>query len=295
MLARTDAPENLPSRHCNSPYECEFWEYCTREMPEFWVLNLSGIGQDKLSDLAALNIQDIRDIPESFQLSPIQERIRTCVTNQEEYISPALESELINVDYPIHFLDFETIGPGIPRYSFTSPYQTIPFQWSNHTLFDDGTLEHREYLCNEDKDSREEFVTTLLECLGERGTIFTYTTYEKGIISQLADHLTLLSDQLLAILDRFKDLHALIREHFYHPRFYGSFSLKSVLPALVTDMNYQNLTIQAGEEASLEYLRMLDPSTPHEEKEKIRQALLTYCSQDTIAMMEIREELLKRF
>ena len=295
MLTRADAPGILPARHCNSPYECEFWEYCTREMPEFWVLNLSGIGQNKLNDLAALNIQDIRDIPESFQLSPIQERIKTCVINQEEYLSPVLESELTDVDYPIHFLDFETVGSGIPRYPLTRPYQSIPFQWSDHTLFDDGTLEHREYLCNEDKDPREEFATTLLECLGEKGTVFTYTNYEEGIINQLADHLPLLRDQLLPVLDRFKDLHALIKGHFYHSRFYGSFSLKSVLPTLVTGMNYKNLAIQGGEEASLEYLKMLDPSTSHEEKETIREALLTYCGQDTLAMVKIREELLNRF
>ncbi len=66
MLAGTDPPEIFPSRLCNSPYGCEFWEYCTREIPEFWVLNLSGIYQKRLNELAALNIRDIRDIPNSL-------------------------------------------------------------------------------------------------------------------------------------------------------------------------------------------------------------------------------------
>lgn len=97
MLAGTDPPEIVPSRLCNSPFACEFWEHCTREIPEFWVLNLSGIDQKRLNELAALNIQDIRDIPNSFPLSLLQERIKTCVINQEEYISSALEAELNDV------------------------------------------------------------------------------------------------------------------------------------------------------------------------------------------------------
>lgn len=295
MLAGTDPPEIFPSRFCNSPYSCQFWEYCTREMPEFWVLNLSGIYQKRLNELAALNIRDIRDIPNSFPLSLLQERIKTCVINQEEYISSALEAELKDVQYPIHFLDFETAGIAIPRYPFTRPYQSIPFQWSDHILLGDGTLKHGAYLCDEDKDPRKEFARTLLEALGERGTIFTYTTYENRVINELAEHLPQYRDQLLLTLNRFKDLQALIKRYFYHPGFYGSFSLKSVLPALVANMNYGDLAIQEGSQASFEYLRMIDSSTPHKEKEEIKKALLAYSSHDTIAMVKIREELLKRF
>ena len=293
MLVWADAPVILPSRHCNRPYECEFWKHCTREMPEFWVLNLSGIGQDKLDDLAALNIQDIRDIPESFLLSRLQERIKTCVINQEEYISPALEAELQNVAYPIHFLDFETVGLGIPRYPFTRPYQAIPFQWSNHILFADGTIVHREYLCDEDKDPREEFSLSLLDVLGREGSIVTYTSYEEGIINGLAEELPEYSEKLHALLIRIKDLHKMIKRNYYHPGFNGSFSLKSVLPAILPEMSYENLAIQEGQLAGLEYLTMVDPSTSPEERDKIKKDLLAYCGHDTLAMLKIREELLK--
>ena len=294
MLVGANAPVILPSRHCNRPYECEFWEHCTREMPEFWVLNLSGIGQNKLNDLAALNIQDIRDIPESFHLSPLQKRIKTCVINQEEYISPALEAELHNVVYPIHFLDFETVGLGIPRYPFTRPYQTIPFQWSNHILFDDGTIVHREYLCDEDKDPREEFSLSLLDVLGRKGSIVTYTSYEEGIIRGLAEELPEYNKKLYALLIRIKDLHKIISRNYYHPGFNGSFSLKSVLPAILSEMSYKNLAIQEGQLAGLQYLTMVDPSTSPKERETIKKDLLAYCGHDTLAMLKIREELLKR-
>ena len=97
------------------------------------------------------------------------------------------------------------------------------------------------------------------------------------------------------LLGRIKDLHQIIRRHYYHPGLIGSFSLKSVLPAVIPEMSYANLEIQEGQLASLEYLMMIDPATPIEEKEKIKKDLLTYCGHDTLAMLKIREELINRF
>jgi predicted RecB family nuclease len=216
------------------------------------------------------------------------------VANNEDYIAPELVTELSDVEYPVHFLDFETIGPAIPRYADTRTYQALPFQWSDHIVYHDETIEHREYLCLEDKDPREEFSRTLLEALGNRGTIFIYTNYEKNVISELAEFFPEYRDRLVATLKRFKDLHALVKKHVYQPEFHGSFSLKSILPALVPSMRYEDLAIQDGRHASVEYLRMLDDSTPPEEREKIRQALLGYCGYDTLGMVKIREELLRR-
>jgi hypothetical protein len=62
----------------------------------------------------------------------------------------------------------------------------------------------------------------------------------------------------------------------------------------VPEMSYENLSIQDGMQASLDYLRMIDSETSEDEKAKIRQDLLTYCGQDTEAMVVIRYELLKR-
>jgi len=284
ILSWETPPDIHPSKHCMNPYQCEFWEYCTSDMPEYWVMDLSGMTQDKFEQLVELGVEDI-----------IQERIKKCVADGQEFIAPELEDELMDVQYPAHFLDFETFASAIPRYPNTRPYQTIPFQWSNHILYEDGRVEHMEYLCVEDKDPCEEFTETLLETLGTGGTIFVYSNYEKRIVNQLGDQFFDIRDQLLNLLNRFKDLYALIRKHYYHPEFYGSFSLKAVLPVMVPSMNHGNLAIQEGSIASLEYLRMLDPGTSADEKAKIKQDLLTYCGYDTLAMVKIRDELLERF
>jgi hypothetical protein len=295
MLTAASAPQILPSRHCHRPYGCEFWEHCTADMPEFWVMYLTGIREKRLNELAAMGIDDIRDIPQGFHLTELQKRIRSCVVSREEYVSPELDEELTEVEYPIHFLDFETVSPPVPLYPHTRPYQAIPFQWSDHILSEKGDLEHLSYLFKEDTDPREDFVVALLETMGDSGTVFTYSDYERRIVTELAEYVPQRSGQLLATLDRFKDLQALIKRHFYNASFYGSFSLKSVLPALVSSMSYDDLLIQEGTHASLQYPQMLNPNTSPEEKKKIEEALLAYCSRDTLAMVKIREALLRRF
>jgi hypothetical protein len=294
MLRAPNAPVIQPSRHCSSPYSCDFMDYCTKDMPEHWVMNLYGISQNKLDELTGMNIQDIREIPDSYYLTELQERMKRCVNNNDEHISRRLHAQLENVEYPIHFLDFETVNPAVPRYKNTRPYQIIPFQWSDHILYKDGTLEHKEYLGDNDKDPREDFVRTLLDALNKKGTIFIYTTYEKGIITRLAEHFPQFRNDLLLIPKRFKDLCAIVRNNFYHPGFHGSFSLKSVLPTFDPDMDYEKLAIQEGNQASFEFLRMIEPSATPKEKQRIKQELLEYCGYDTLAMVKIRDKLLER-
>ena len=48
-----------------------------------------------------------------------------------------------------------------------------------------------------------------------------------------------------------------VQEHYYHPAFGGSYSIKSVLPAVVPDLSYDDLEIGDGAVAAREYVRMV--------------------------------------
>ena len=294
LVRRRTAPAVDPSRHCRRPYVCEFFDLCRHSMPDHWVVELLGIRQERMDELAAQGITDIQDVPESFELSMLQTRIRESVVHNSEYIGPELGPTLRECEYPIHFLDFETVAPAIPRYEGTHPFQTLPFQWSDHILAHDGGLTHRGYLWETDHDPREDAARTLLEALGDKGTIWTYTNFESQVISALAEHLPRYRNRLETLPDRCRDLYAVIRRDYYHPAFHGSFSIKNVLPVLVPSMSYTDLSIQEGGQAGFAYLRMIDPETPGGEREEIRANLWVYCRQDTLAMVKIREELLKR-
>ncbi|MFI5338574.1 MAG: DUF2779 domain-containing protein [Candidatus Methylomirabilales bacterium] len=286
-LASSSAPAIEPDHHCFDPYECPFWDHCTKTKPARWVFYLPG-GKRTFQELMSRGVQTIDKIPADFRLSGIQQRMKDNV----EWIGPGLKRELAALRDPVHHLDFETFMPAIPRYPNTRPYQTIPFQWSNHIVSRDGQMRHEQYLCMDSKDPREEFTQTLLESIGREGTICLYSGYETRIFKELADAIPRLRPELEGAIERFWDLLSVIRTHYYHPDFQGSFSIKSVLPAIVPGLGYDDLEIQDGGMASLQYYRMIFEATDKAEKARIRTALLNYCKRDTLAMVELRKALL---
>lgn len=70
----------------------------------------------------------------------------------------------------------------------------------------------------------------------------------------------------------------------------GSYSIKSVLPALVPEMSYTELEIGEGGTAMAAFEGLLHIKE-ESERQKVRNALLEYCKLDTEAMVRILEKL----
>ena len=70
----------------------------------------------------------------------------------------------------------------------------------------------------------------------------------------------------------------------------GSYSLKAVLPALVPEMNYDEMQISDGQMASSAWLQLWNLENTQEIENK-RNALIEYCRQDTLAMVKILEKI----
>jgi len=293
VLELAEPPAIRPGRHCSSPYCCEWWDECRASMPEFWVNEVHNIRAPVLAQLAALGVEQIADIPDSIQLNPMQKRIRDCIRSGEMYVGPDLKNAFDDLAYPVHYLDFETFMPAIPRYKDTNPYQTLPVQWSDHVLHEDGRLGHHEWLCDDDRDPRQEFAETLIAALGGSGSVVHYVPYEKTRLNTLIEALPNLAAELQAIVDRLWDLAPVIHNNVYHPRFFGSFSLKAVLPVLVPEMSYDALDIQEGDTAQVAYAEMINAGTSPERKTELRRQLLAYCAQDTMAMVRLHEKCLE--
>jgi hypothetical protein len=100
---------------------------------------------------------------------------------------------------------------------------------------------------------------------------------------------------LLNIAENIKDLIDPFRAgDYYVPAMGGSFSIKSVLPALFPDepsLNYHNLDerCQNGGDAMTIFpqIQFMEP----EEAEASREALLRYCELDTWAMVKVWQKL----
>jgi CRISPR/Cas system-associated exonuclease Cas4 (RecB family) len=286
-LRATAPPDIPPGIQCERPYRCPFYSHCHADGPEHPIDNLPRAGLRLLGVLRALQIRDIRDIPDDFDgLSELQQRVRDCVRTGTVFADPELRQRLRSLTYPVHFLDFETCNPALPLYPGTRPFQQIPFQWSNHAILKSGSVTHQEFLHDAKADPRLPLAEALAAALADAGTVVVYSGFEERIIRLLADEFPSLAPRLLPLVEeRMVDLLELIRRHYYHPGFRGSFSIKDVLPALVPGIGYKDLAIREGGQAGAAFVEMTDPATPAVRRAEIREALRAYCRRDTEAMV----------
>jgi hypothetical protein len=198
--------------------------------------------------------------------------------------------------YPLYFLDYETVFPAVPLFDNTRPYQQVPFQFSLHIQQKKGgDLNHVEFLHTDSTDPRPDFIKSLIENCGDIGSVIVYNqSFESGINNQLAEDFPEYSARIDKITQRMVDLLVPFRSRWlYHPDMKGTASLKSVLPAFVPDLRYDNLAIGDGGTASVFYLSCITGNASEEEKIQIFQDLKDYCYQDTFAEVKLLDVLYK--
>lgn len=294
--------ENEPlvdiGKHCTEPYECDGFGYCwytQRQIPPYSVFNISRLRPDKKLALYKSGIVKLEDISNLAPYSLAQQiQIQAHLTQEPIINEEAIERFLQTLRYPIYHLDFETFQQAIPQWRGIRPFMQIPFQYSIHVDYGNGKVEHKEFLAREGEDPRVALATQLAQDIPLDADILAYNMgFEKGVIKALAQTFPHLSEPLMALHENIKDLmHPFQNKHYYHPKMQGSYSIKSVLPALVPEMEnaYKDLNlIHHGGEAMQAFgaLSKMDELT----KEAYRNALLAYCKLDTLAMVKVLEKL----
>jgi hypothetical protein len=293
--ARAAAAGPLPDvpvgHHCGDPYDCPFLDFCWPGATRYPVQGLGG-GRKKLGLLVMNGYRDIREVPASALDSETQQRIHRVTTEGVPELLPGARAFVEALAYPRFYLDFETVGPAIPLWPGTRPYEALPFQWSCHiergSAVSGGALEHREFLDLSGEPPMRALAERLIEALENGGPVLMYTNFEGKVIQGLAGRFPDLAGDLQAIAGRLVDLHPATRANYYHPDMLGSWSIKAVLPTVAPEMDYAALDgIQEGTEASAAYLEAVAPQTLAAHREEIRAQLLRYCRHDTEAMVRL--------
>lgn len=299
VLAGNDEPHVLIGQQCEKPYLCPFKEYCWRDVPEKSIFTISRLNWNKKDDLIRKSIFDLKDVPVDYPLSRTQRAyVNSVINKQSEIDNVAIKRLISNLEYPIHFLDFETDNPAIPRFDGLRPYQQFPFQYSCHVLHSDLTTQHYEYLHTDTKDPRLPLMESLLGHIAPHGSIVVYNaTFEKAVLKDLALSFPEYASTFEAMIDRLWDQLDIFRNHYVHPDFCGSNSLKNVFPVLVPslrhenlDVHDENLDVRDGLEAQAVWNLMLN-TTDETEKSKMIEQLKAYCELDTLATLEIHKVL----
>jgi hypothetical protein len=238
---KTDMPAIEVGEQCNKPYPCDFQGFCFK-----------GIAEEE------------PDYGEPY-------------INKE-----GISAFLDQLEYPIYYMDFESWMTAVPEYDGHWPYRQVCFQYSLHVQQSPGAEpEHYEYLAEHTGTPTETFLKNLLHVLDTEGTVLVYNkTFEATRLKELAREYPQYKEAVYNLLDRVVDLMAPFRKHYRLPEMQGSYSIKQVLPALIPELKYDDLTIGKGGDASAAFFNLRDETDAGKIK-ATREALLEYCGLDT--------------
>jgi len=215
----------------------------------------------KSDELIAKNIisfTDVYDLPDpEMYLNERQmlQFLKTHTNDLSESIDPELRNEMNSWIFPFHFIDFETSMVALPFTKGRKPYEQTAFQFSAHTLREDGRMEHHEWIdTNQGVFPNFEFVKQLKAVLDkDEGTIFRYAAHENTVLNQIKaqminddesqygdliewiETITEWKDGKTKVISsrNMVDMLQLVRKYYYHPDMKGSNSIKAVLPAVM--------------------------------------------------------------
>jgi hypothetical protein len=286
IKSEDEAPITI-SVNCNKPYECPLKAHCWGTLPTNNVLHLTNWRQ--YWKFFHQGIIDMKDIPKEAKLNDKDEAIRKAALGCKVVVAKEeIKHFMKTLKYPLFHFDFETFDTAVPIYDKSKPYQKIPFQYSLHIEKEDGSLKHFEFL-SKGGDPRLKLLEQLKNEIAGKGSVVVFNkSFEKGVLTKLAEDFPEHSEWINKVLGRLIDLAVPFQNfHYYCPTQKGRYSIKKVLPA-ITGKGYDNLEINNGGDASVEYFNKFIKG---EGSDELYGHLLEYCKMDTEAMVWIVDEL----
>lgn len=281
--------ENTRSNHCDS------FAYFNPDMPEYGIYEIGNIRQKRIIELMDMDVIQITDIPHDYDGLNDKQELQVVSRKEERAVidRDAITQSLSGLEFPLHFIDYETYASAVPKIDGVAPHQHVVFQVSIHTLYEDGTLKHFEYLADQ-LELPEKLIQYMQSVTGGTGTYVSWhASFEKTQNKAMATWFPQYAEYLNNMSDRMYDLEDIFKKDYVDYRFHGSSSIKKVLPVICPDLSYNELEVQNGTMALDAWGRMvLDPAFKEDIKET-RKNLLEYCKLDTLAMVEIYKFLKK--
>ena len=301
ILTSEEEPDIDLDIYCKKPYDCAFWKYCSQHIPEQSVFKLYRLPAKKKFEYYHNGWISYRELIDNAPITNEKQlrQIEFALEDKGTYINKTeIAVFMQSLSYPLYFLDFETMQPVIPEYVGTKPYAQIPFQYSLHYIeHKGGELKHKEFLAESGTDPRRALAERLCEDIPMNVCVTAYNkAFECTRIKELAETYPDLADHLTNIKNNIVDLLVPFQSGWYYNRAMGgSFSIKSVLPAIFPDdpsLNYHNLEgVHNGGEAMTIFPK-IQYMSPIEQK-TARHNLLKYCELDTYAMVKVWQELVR--
>ena len=297
--------------HCKKPHACNYQDRCKSQLPKNNVTSftiLPYVNKKLKAYMDEIGTTDLQKVPRDYPfkrkdyVANVYQIIQEAHKNNQDYIDPGLKNLFKNFTFPFYFMDFETIMQGVPLIKETKPYEQVPFQWSVHKWesVDKEIDEGKSFLKFTGQNIEKQFAETLLDAVGEKGTIFSHhgDSVEVRILKdlKLKDSCKDLTDRIDKLIERTHDTLILTKMNFYSPLMNGNWGIKSIIKAIPScPINYEEKdNIAGGNDAQLAWFICTDPKTDSNKREKQEKLLIDYCSKDTLALYYLVKYLMEK-
>ncbi len=261
------------------------------KIPDYSIYNLIAIGAKRVGELEDLGITLIKDIPDDFKVTTKQQaQIIATKSGKQTVNKEKIKNFLEDLKYPLYFLDYESAMSLVPLYDGTRPYQQILFQYSLHTVEKPGDgPKHAEYLHRDSSNPILSLLKKLKKDIGPTGSVLVWSkNFETKRNFEMAEMFPEFKKFLENVNSRVSDLMEPFAKGFFADKdFFGSASIKNILPVLVPSLSYKGLDIQEGASAQRLWMEAVLKNNSSINKEKLFADLVEYCKLDTLAMVEI--------
>lgn len=291
-------PTSCSCRYKGRSRHCRAFDYLYPDTPQYSIYDLRAIGNSKkkLGVLVDQGVLRIEDIPHHFDLNATHQKQKQVRESGEVILDKdAISSKFDQLEYPLYFLDYETLALGIPKFEETYPYQQTVFQYSLHIMYENGDIEHKEFIHDSTETPVHIVADRLRGDIGDVGHVIVWNkTFEAKCNADLAAVNPNLEHFLLGLNNRIFDLMEIIKKMEYVvDAFRGKYSIKNVLPVMCPELNYETLEVSNGTQAVVEYEKVIFSYMEDSERSEKLSNLLAYCKMDTWAMVRIFQELQK--
>ena len=275
------------------PFEgVKYSKYFATKIPTGSICMMKNMSRKRYMALQDRNIQMIGDIQHK-DLSLFTELQQSFILSYQkglhwhaEIMKKLFSEKLV---FPLHFYDYETYTCAVPWFHGSHPWQQVVCQYSLHTLHETGEIEHFEGIIQPGKTDNRDMIWEMMTHVGIQWTYIVWNAiFENSRNAEMQMMYPEFSGKFDYMIDHTFDLMDIFRNHLYcDPAFQWSHSIKAVLP-IMTDISYADMPVGNGLEAMTVIENILHKTATNEEV----QNCLSYCKQDTWAMVAIYQKLL---
>lgn len=199
-------------------------------------------------------ITSMFDIPTKELIGVIGERNIIQIKHTKdntEWMGSDFYKSISDINYPLHFIDFETFLGALPFHKNMRPYELVAFQWSCHTINKPGDDPlHSEWINLQHGFPSFRFAESLMNQIELNGTPLMWSPYENTVLKTIYNQIDFydydnpdLKNWLEKIVKfekddgRLFDMEKIVLKQYFHPKMKGRTSIKVVLPAILSNNN----------------------------------------------------------